>query len=608
MIVKMKKVSIIVKSSSREEVLSTLSKMGIVHLQPCGPVENGKIEKIKEKISLVKKSFTLVPESFIGKGTSEVDREDGIALAKKILDHDKEITNLKEAVKRFEEEKGRVEGWGEFDPHEISSLKQRGVSIRFFQCQKKKLKNIPDDLAFHIISRKGKTLFLVFFSCRDTARIPFHEVEIPSRSLTEIEGLLKEKRERYFSTKQGLNKLFSKVAALKATEEQLEDMLNYEKAREGMGRDGDISYLTGFCPVFEMESLLTMAGKEQWAILIEDPSHDDPVPTLMKHAAWAKTFCPVMNFIGLTPGYWDYDVNPLFVIFFSIFFALLIGDGGYGLVMLVATYGLKKFYDGISKEMTLLFYFLSFATILWGAVTGQWFGLKTISELPFFSEMIIPSLYSYARASEENVINICFVIGAIQLSLAHLFAAKRLYPALSAFAETGWAAIIWGIYFLAGLLVLNKEMNALGVLLLLVGVIMVISFEEQGEDGIVKGFLHGLVKLPLNALVGIGSFSDLISYLRLFAVGLATKEVAVAFNGMARDFGSDGSLSLLGAILILIFGHSINLLLGAMAVFVHGVRLNILECSRHLNIQWAGITYQPFKIATPEKLRSIDFR
>ena len=109
------------------------------------------------------------------------------------------------------------------------------------------------------------------------------------------------------------------------------------------------------------------------------------------------------------------------------------------------------------------------------------------------------------------------------------------------------------------------------------------------------------MNLPLNLLTAMGSFSDLISYIRLFAVGLATKEVAVAFNGMASQVGLDSAFALLGSVLIVTLGHTLNLALAALGVLVHGVRLNLLEFSRHLNISWSGIPYAPFRILTAEE-------
>ena len=226
----------------------------------------------------------------------------------------------------------------------------------------------------------------------------------------------------------------------------------------------------------------------------------------------------------------------------------------------------------------------------------MWFGVESISRLPVLNGLVIPSLYSYTQESESNIIRLCFLIGAIQLSLARIWAAVGLCPSLTALSQTGWAALVWGIYFIVRFLLLNEELSIFAFFLVGYWVGMLILFEGQRGDGFVKGLFRGMINLPISAVTGIGCLSDLISYIRLFAIGLATREVAIAFNNMAGDIGFSELKSIIIAICILIFGHTINILLGAMSVLVHGIRLNLLEFSNHLNIQWSGITYRPFKI------------
>ncbi|MDY6844723.1 MAG: hypothetical protein SVW57_11585, partial [Thermodesulfobacteriota bacterium] len=252
MIVRMKKVSIIVKSSSTDKVLNILSKMGIVHLHPCGPTENETIEEIKETILLIQKTLSLIPEEVRGNETTTfTSLEDGITLANQLLGDNEKVTRLKEELQELEKEYDRVQVWGRFDPEEINTLKGIGCTIRLFQCQEKELINIPEDLAFQIISRKDKTLFLAVVSIEDSVNIPLSEVEIPSRGSTEIETLLKEKKEQLFVIQKRLSQAVKNASLLKATKERLEDIFIYEKAREGMGSVENISYLVGFCPESE---------------------------------------------------------------------------------------------------------------------------------------------------------------------------------------------------------------------------------------------------------------------------------------------------------------------------------------------------------------------
>jgi V/A-type H+-transporting ATPase subunit I len=129
-----------------------------------------------------------------------------------------------------------------------------------------------------------------------------------------------------------------------------------------------------------------------------------------------------------------------------------------------------------------------------------------------------------------------------------------------------------------------------------------VLFGEQTGVSFVRGIGRGVLNLPLNLLTAISSFSDMVSYLRLFAIGLASKEVAVAFNRLALEVGFDSVIAALGAALLVLLGHSVNLLLGALGVVVHGLRLNLLEFSRHLNVTWSGIPYEPFRVLTASDL------
>lgn len=599
MIVRMKRVTIVIKSSWLDDVLNTIGEIGVVHLQPVTPTENNTIAELKEKIQLMGKAVSIIPEKFVKDSPPSFNEEDGFILAKQLLGFNEEVKHLKEEIGMLETECERLKVWGRFDPEEINKLKDAGILIRLFRCHKKELSKIPEKLNINIISGDKSNIYFAVISKEKDLNIPLEEIEVPVSGMDEIESTIKEKSAHLQHKQNEMSNLYDKSPAIGRDLIKYRGALDYEEAKAGMGREDEISYLRGFCPESATESVREMAGKKGWAVLIEEPLHDDPVPTLLKHSRWTRIFQPVMNFIGVTPGYREFDTNGIFLIFFSIFFAMIIGDGGYGAVFLIATYIAGRFYKNISREKIILFYLLSITTIIWGGVTGMWFGVEGISRLPVLNEMIIPSLYSYTQESESNIIRLCFLIGAIQLSLARIWAAVGLYPSLTALSQTGWAALVWGIYFIVRFLLLNEELSIFAFFLVGYWVGMLILFEGQRGDGFVKGLFRGMITLPISAVTGIGCLSDIISYIRLFAIGLATREVAIAFNNMAGDIGFSEIKSIIIAICILIFGHTINILLGAMSVLVHGIRLNLLEFSNHLNIQWSGITYRPFKIQRP---------
>ena len=140
---------------------------------------------------------------------------------------------------------------------------------------------------------------------------------------------------------------------------------------------------------------------------------------------------------------------------------------------------------------------------------------------------------------------------------------------------------------------LKFEHHPASLWLLGIGLILVIVFSEQ-EGNFIKGVINGFSKLILITLGSIGFFSDVVSYVRLFAVGLATLEVAKNFNAMAAGLGS-GVFAAFGAAFVLFFGHALNIILCSMSLIVHGVRLNMLEFSGHLSMEWSGVAYKPFK-------------
>ncbi|MCG8481101.1 MAG: V-type ATP synthase subunit I, partial [Spirochaetales bacterium] len=130
------------------------------------------------------------------------------------------------------------------------------------------------------------------------------------------------------------------------------------------------------------------------------------------------------------------------------------------------------------------------------------------------------------------------------------------------------------------------------------GLAAVFLFGSQQEgSGFFAGILRGLGGFITTALDGISAFSDIISYIRLYAVGLASLAIAEAFNGMAQGIGAsmDGAVGAIAAALVLFLGHTLNLAMGALSVVVHGVRLNMLEFSGHLGMEWTGVEYAPFK-------------
>jgi len=270
------------------------------------------------------------------------------------------------------------------------------------------------------------------------------------------------------------------------------------------------------------------------------------------------------------------------MIFFSIFFGMLIGDAGYGLVYFITGLVMQKKLKNIKdKSIFFLTYVLSGFAIIWGLATGVFFGqhawLKPMA--PYFSDA-------------TNVQAFCFLIGAVQLSIAHIWKILRKLPSLKALSDIGWICILWAAYFLAKTLILRFRFPEFGKWVFITGSILVILFTSPMKNvlaGIGAGLGDFLLKL-------VNSFADIVSYIRLFAVGLAGVAIADSFNQIAISIGAKDILSGILSVFVLFAGHTLNLVMGILAILVHGVRLNVLEFSGHLDMEWSGVKYNPFRL------------
>ena len=185
----------------------------------------------------------------------------------------------------------------------------------------------------------------------------------------------------------------------------------------------------------------------------------------------------------------------------------------------------------------------------------------------------------------------CFLLGALHLSIAHSWRTVLKLPSLNALADIGWISILWAAFFTANTLILNDVFPFFGKWLIVTGVVLVVFFTDP-QKNLFKTIGSGLGTLALSLM---NNFTDVVSYVRLFAVGLAGVAIADAFNGMAGMVGHGNIFALLISILILIIGHILGIVLGPVSVLVHGVRLNVLEFSGHANVSWSGFFYKPLK-------------
>ncbi len=241
MIVRMEKITIVIKSSWMDEVLRTLGKIGTVHLQPVIPPENSTIEELEESIQLMEKAISIIPKRS-DKGPSRYLKEKhGLALAEQLLGLADEVKHLEEEISMLEIEYERLKVWGRFGPEEISGLKDAGILMKLFRCRKSELRKIPKKFSVNIISEDGPTLYLAIVSKKKDFNIPLEEIEIPVSGMDEIENMIETKSAHLQYKRKEISNLYDKSLAIKQALMESREILVYEEAKAGVGREDEIS-------------------------------------------------------------------------------------------------------------------------------------------------------------------------------------------------------------------------------------------------------------------------------------------------------------------------------------------------------------------------------
>ncbi len=589
MIVKMKKVTLLTDAKYRQATLYHLRALGVLHPQLVARPSAKEIQQTESELEKLDKALTFLVEEESRQEPPQ--QEDAESIIETVLELADKKDNLSQELNKLTEPYQWYERWGKASYSSIQSLKEAGIYCRFYTANAKDFEALETDKMIQVVVADQNIVRFVLISQSPDDQLDFKEDPMPeldfdylNSEINRIEGEIQE-------IGLSLVKMRSARPVLLEHRETLQKKLEFNTVAAGMAGSERIVYLQGFCPQDSLNKVEKMAEEQGVGLVIEDPDDPNNVPTLLRQPKWLRIIQPLFDFMGTLPGYREQDISFVFLAFFSIFYAMLVGDAGYGLIMLAGTWYFARKNKKAHREVFRLMYLLSVSTILWGLFSGTWFGSEALSRLPFLREVIIQDIYSFSDVNQATLMQLTFIIGAVHLSLGHLLAAIKKSNSLTALAELGWIVVLVGIYFVANALVLGKTMPGFTAALILAGSILILIFANF-QKNIIKGILVTLGNLPLDI---INSFSDVVSYIRLFAVGMATVIVAASFNQMAVGSGIDSVFGGVIAVIVLVFGHALNITLALMAVLVHGVRLNMLEFSSHVDMQWSGKKYNPFR-------------
>jgi len=593
MIVRMKKITLLVSEQTKEIFLSKLRALGTVHIENLSKPTSVEMSQAEDSAMKASRALSIINDYKIHIDAEKIKWKitNVPQHAEKIIALAKEREKIKRIIEEIEKNMEWFEPWGAFDPKDLAKLGQKGITVKLYKLTRHVARKVRLRKDVHVINERDKYVYLALISDKPNELLPFEEV----RPLEEnLEALYKKHEIFHMKIEEIDESLRAEARGENSLKEYLlrsESQFKFLNVMHGMRKEKNFACLRGYCPKKRVKDIIVLSNAEGLGYLIDDPDEPAKTPTLIRNPAWIRMIHPVFKFMNIVPGYKEFDISLWLLMFFSLFFAMLVGDAGYGTIFLLFTIIAQVKIKKLPKEAIFLMYVLSLATIVWGAVTGTWFGIKEILKIPFFNSLVINDLNSYIDANQSFMIYLCFIIGVVHLTIARLMRAFKMINSVRALAEVGWILILWGVFFTAGMFVINKPFPYFARYLFIFGVLL-ITFFGNPQKNIVKGMFISLANIPLKV---VNSFSDVVSYIRLFAVGYASVVLSTTFNSLVLKLGfSNFFAGLLGA-MILFFGHTLNILLCLMAVIVHGLRLNMLEFSGQLGMEWSGKAYDPFR-------------
>lgn len=597
-IAKMKKISMFTLEKYRNAFTSALMNLGVLHITFKTVEHDEKLQKTeeilkefeecKEILNTTMKKTKIVQE--------HADLKECRIVVKKILAIKETEAKLKENMDAISFEIAKYEHLGDFDLNLVEELQKMGFVIHIYDFSTEEILDLPKNDRYIVLANKsgGATLAFVNKTFSDK-----EEVKMPLKRLSEMRKDLENLEAKSLETESKILEFVKFYKSIEKSIAKTEEEVSFIKVLNNLERTEnleDMIQVDGFVPEDLLEKTIKFAKENSFGLLVGEIDDYNEVPTLLKNKGLGKLIKPVLDFIDVLPGYNEIDISFFFTLFFTLFFGIIIGDAGYGSIFLV----LSLFFLVKSKFSveSLLFTLLSTWTIVWGAMTGTWFGMSenALKNIPFLYNLIVEPISNFNPKSGVLIQTMCFYIAAIHLTLAHLlafFKKIREKPYIHALADLGSIGIVLGLFNLILVLVIKENFVFYKFSLwgIIGGFISLILFSKQGEG---KSFISGVLE-ALSNIIGIilgviGVFSDIVSYIRLFAVGVSGYFMASSFNGMILGGGLNPiSFIALG------FAHALVIILAILSVVVHGVRLNTLEFSTHVGNEWSGIRYDPFR-------------
>ena len=568
MIEKMTKYSFVLLSADKEEFLSGLQDLGLVDITRSEkPVDDNTAEMLAD----IEAQRKLISEIEAGS--------------------DSTLAGMKENLKNLQKSADAVRVWGDWDR---KALAETGLALHFYSVPAKKFESgWEHDYAVQTVEDDGKTCWFVIAG--DNAGFPLKELPEPSQGIGLLEGEIKKQEDAIAAYAASLEARKAEIPSLQKdlAEKQAGLSRALASAAGENAAENLLSVFEGFAPVGSDAALEKDFDAMDLVWFKDAAVTEDNPPIEFRNNKFVKMFEVLTDMYG-RPAYNGFDPTPYIAVFFMLFFAFCMGDAGYGLILVAMGLGMKKMLGSLSPLVTTL----GIATTVIGFLFHTFFSMD-IAQWQIFQPVkgiFLPSKI----AGYDGTMVLSLIVGIIHLCLAMIiktYMATKQKGFLNSLGTWGWTLLIVGgvtVGTFALLGILDKGLTKLIIIILGVvsalGIFILNDIHRNPLANIGSGLWE-----TYNTVTGL--LGDVLSYLRLYALGLAGSMLGKAFNDIGLTVLGDGSSIPLWIpfILIVLVGHTLNIAMAALGAFVHPLRLNFLEFFKNSGYEADGRKYKPLK-------------
>ncbi|MDR2810423.1 MAG: ATPase [Tannerellaceae bacterium] len=584
--------------------LHTLRNLGVVHVKETKSIANyPEIQELTterkrinttlqyfKKLNNENKDTVLLPAKDLSKteGLRWVEKVEALQEKKAQLLAEKQVL-LKDIA--------YMESWGDFSYATLSSLKEAGYIVTFFNCPTSRFAPEWVDKYNAIVINDAQSVsnFITITKEGEPIDIEAERPKMPDRGLEVLRTAYQQLQDNLEQTDNKLKQIAaSEYNTLEALDKNLQDEFNYANVQIQTERQADnrLMFLEGWTTKDQAKNLETELDKQSYFFQQLEIQQEDRVPIKLKNNAYSRLFEPLTRLFSL-PNYAELDPTPMLAPFFMLFFGLCFGDGGYGLLVLLACTFLKKKFSPDMRPFLSLAQYLGGAAILVGILTGTFFGVALVD---------VPALKAIKDyfLTTNNLMTLSLVLGLVHIVFSKCVAAYKTKVQKGikhSLAPWAWVFVIVSLLLVFGLPMMDIQLpqTLIYVCYGIAGAagLVVLLYNSPGKSI----FLNVGSALWATYNVASGMLGDTLSYLRLFAIGLAGGILGGVFNMLAIETTS--GLPLVVRIPLMLFvllvGHGMNIALCAISSVVHPIRLIFVEYFKNSEYEGGGIAYLPFK-------------